>query len=38
MNLIFGMIVSLMLMAGGVWANINHGGSLSQSQGAWLSR
>jgi hypothetical protein len=38
MNLIFGMAVSLMLMAGGVWANVNHSGPLSHSQGAWVSR
>jgi hypothetical protein len=38
MNLIFGMAVSLMLMAGGVWANVDHSGPLSHSQGAWVSR
>lgn len=38
MNLVFGLTVSLMLMAGGVWANVNHGGPLSHSQAAWVSR
>jgi hypothetical protein len=38
MNLIFGMTVSLMLMAGGVWANVNQSGPLSHIQGAWVSR
>jgi len=38
MNLIFGMTVSLMLMVGGLWANVNHGGPLSHSQAAWVSR
>jgi hypothetical protein len=38
MNLVFGLTVSLMLMVGGVWANVSHSGSLSHSQGAWVSR
>jgi hypothetical protein len=38
MNLVFGFTVSLMLMAGGVWASVAPSGPLSHSQGAWVSR
>jgi len=38
MNLIYGFTVSLMLMAGGIWASVNHSGPLSHNQGAWVSR
>jgi hypothetical protein len=38
MNLVYGLTISLMLMVGGIWANINSSGSLSHSQGAWVSR
>jgi len=38
MNVILGMTVALMLMGGGLWANVAGGGTLSHSQGAWVSR
>ena len=38
MNVFFGLAVALMLMGGGVWANISDGGPLLHSRGAWVSR
>jgi hypothetical protein len=38
MKSIFGATVALMLMGGGLWANIAGSGTLSHSQGAWVSR
>jgi hypothetical protein len=39
MNTILGMTIAIMLMAGGVWANVSSdAGALSQTRGAWVSR
>jgi hypothetical protein len=38
MNTILGMTVAVMLMAGGVWANVSDAGSLSHARGAWVTR
>jgi hypothetical protein len=40
MNTILGMTVAVMLMAGGIWANISDVGALFPTRGAcaWVSR
>jgi hypothetical protein len=37
MNTIFGLTVALMLVGGGVWANVCDGGVLSHTRGSWVS-
>jgi hypothetical protein len=36
MAYLFGLTLALLLLGGGVWANI-HAGSLSQEKGSWMS-
>ena len=38
MNTILGMTVAVVLLAGGVWANVSDVGTLAHTRGAWVSR
>jgi hypothetical protein len=37
MTQILGVSLALLLFGGGIWANLDGGGPLSQNKGAWVS-